>query len=133
MTFLESIMLALLILSIGLLILSVFLKDPYKELREEMDQMSMQQIQEMYQIKKKLKVLEEELLVGEEPFIQQVPAESSAHSLVKREVHEIIKNQVMLLTRQGLSVEQIARQSSLSPDEVKTIQTEMKFRGHGYE
>nr|WP_309543415.1 hypothetical protein [Cytobacillus firmus] len=129
----ESIMLALLILSIGLLILSVFLKDPYKELREEMDQMSMQQIQEMYQIKKKLKVLEEELLVGEEPFIQQVPAESSAHSLVKREVHEIIKNQVMLLTRQGLSVEQIARQSSLSPDEVKTIQTEMKFRGHGYE
>ncbi|MCS0670798.1 hypothetical protein NX023_06010 [Cytobacillus firmus] len=126
-------MLALLILSIGLLILSVFLKDPYKELREEMDQMSMQQIQEMYQIKKKLKVLEEELLVGEEPFIQQVPAESSAHSLVKREVHEIIKNQVMLLTRQGLSVEQIARQSSLSPDEVKTIQTEMKFRGHGYE
>jgi DNA-binding NarL/FixJ family response regulator len=71
--------------------------------------------------------------VGEEPFIQQVPAESSAHSLVKREVHEIIKNQVMLLTRQGLSVEQIARQSSLSPDEVRTIQTEMKFRGHGYE
>ncbi|WP_413774794.1 hypothetical protein [Cytobacillus firmus] len=133
MTFLESIMLALLILSIGLFILSVFLKDPYKELREEMDQMSMQQIQEMYQIKKKLKVLEEELLVAEEPFIQHVPADSSAHSLVKREVHEIIKNQVMLLTRQGLSVEQIARQSSLSPDEVKTIQTEMKFRGNGYE
>ncbi|MCS0786718.1 hypothetical protein NX021_00950 [Cytobacillus firmus] len=126
-------MLALLIFSIGLFILSVFLKDPYKELREEMDQMSMQQIQEMYQIKKKLKVLEEELLVGEEPFIQQAPAESSAHSLVKREVHEIIKNQVMLLTRQGLSVEQIARQSSLSPDEVRTIQTEMKFRGYGYE
>ncbi|MDM5229163.1 hypothetical protein QUF73_23935 [Cytobacillus sp. NJ13] len=129
----ESIMLALLILSIGLFILSAFLKDPYKELREEMDQMSMQQIQEMYQIKKKLKVLEEELLVAEEPFIQHVPADSSAHSLVKRDVHEIIKNQVMLLTRQGLSIEQIARQSSLSPDEVKTIQTEMKFRGHGYE
>ncbi|UOE57931.1 hypothetical protein IRB79_21735 [Cytobacillus oceanisediminis] len=129
-------MLALLILSIGLFILSVFLKDPYKELREEMDQMSMQQIQEMYQIKKKLKVLEEELLVADEPYIQHVqhvPADSSAHSLVKREVHEIIKNQVMLLTRQGLSVEQIARQSSLSPDEVRTIQTEMKFRGHGYE
>lgn len=45
-------MLALLILSIGLFILSAFLKDPYKELREEMDQMSMQQIQEMYQIKR---------------------------------------------------------------------------------
>ncbi|MCM3704520.1 MULTISPECIES: hypothetical protein [Cytobacillus] len=122
----ESILLSLLILSIGLFILSVFLRDPYKELRDEMDQMSMQQIQEMYQIKKKLKVLEEELLVGEEPFTQHIPAE-------KREIHEIIKNQVMLLTRQGLTIEQIAIQSSLSPDEVRTIQTEMKFRGHSYE
>ncbi|KAF0825644.1 hypothetical protein ACOSZF_03275 [Cytobacillus firmus] len=129
----ESILLSLLILSIGLLFLSVFLRDPYKELRDEMDQMSMQQIQEMYQIKKKLKVLEEELLVADEPFIQHVPADPSVHSAEKRDVHEIIKNQVMLLTRQGLSVEQIARQSSLSPDEVRTIQTEMKFRGHSYE
>ncbi|MEK3853144.1 hypothetical protein [Cytobacillus sp. FSL H8-0458] len=129
----ESILLSLLILSIGLLILSVFLRDPYKELRDEMDQMSMQQIQEMYQIKKKLKVLEEELLVEDEPFTQNVPAEPSVHFAEKREVHEIIKNQVMLLTRQGLSIEQIARQSSLSPDEVRTIQTEMKFRGHSYE
>jgi polyribonucleotide nucleotidyltransferase len=130
---LESILLSLLILSIGLFILSVFLRDPYKELRDEMDQMSMQQIQEMYQIKKKLKVLEEELLVADEPFTQHVPAEPSIHSAEKREVHEIIKNQVILLTRQGLSVEQIARQSSLSPDEVRTIQTEMKFRGHSHE
>ncbi|MBG9590351.1 hypothetical protein [Cytobacillus firmus] len=129
----ESILLSLLILSLGLFILSVFLRDPYKELRDEMDQMSMQQIQEMYQIKKKLKVLEEELLVADEPFTQHVPAEPSTHSAEKREVHEIIKNQVMLLTRQGLSVEQIARQSSLSPDEVRTIQTEMKFRGHSHE
>ncbi|KON90251.1 hypothetical protein AF332_09630 [Sporosarcina globispora] len=126
-------MLSLLILSLGLFILSVFLKDPYKELREEMDQMSMQQIQEMYHIKKKLKVLEEELLVSDESFLQRAPAEPSSHSAEKREVHEIIKNQVMLLSWQGLSDEQIARQSSLSPDEVKAIQTEMKFRGHGYE
>ncbi|WP_236693921.1 hypothetical protein [Sporosarcina globispora] len=129
----ELIMLSLLILSLGLFILSVFLKDPYKELREEMDQMSMQQIQEMYHIKKKLKVLEEELLVSDESFLQRAPAEPSSHSAEKREVHEIIKNQVMLLSWQGLSDEQIARQSSLSPDEVKAIQTEMKFRGHGYE
>jgi hypothetical protein len=130
---LELILLSLLTFSIGLLILSVFLRDPYKELRDEMDQMSMQQIQEMYQIKKKLKVLEEELLVADEPFMESVPSEPSVHSAEKRTVHEIIKNQVMLLTRQGLSVEQIARQSSLSPDEVRTIQTEMKFRGHSYE
>lgn len=129
----EYIMLALLGLSIALFFISIFLKDPYKEIREEIDQISIQQIQELYQIKQKLKVLEEELLVADDSFQPPFSVNSTPPPIEKREVHEIIKNQVVLLTQQGLSVDQIARQSSLSPEEVKAIQTEMKYRGQSYE
>ncbi|MBT2710476.1 hypothetical protein [Bacillus sp. ISL-47] len=129
----EYIMLALLGLSIALFLISIFLKDPYKELREDIDQISIQQIQEMYQIKQKLKVLEEELLVADDSLQPPFSVKSTPPPIEKKEVHEIIKNQVVMLAQQGLSVDQIARQSSLSPQEVKAIQTEMKFRGQSYE
>ena len=63
-----TVMLVLIGVSLLLLILSFFLRDPIKDLREEIDQLSIQQVQEMYKIKKKLKVLEEELMIGEENF-----------------------------------------------------------------
>ncbi|WP_051428396.1 hypothetical protein [Bacillus sp. J33] len=128
----EYIMLALLVVSIALFILSLFLKDPYKEIREEIDQMSIQQIQELHQIKKKLKVLEEELLIADDRFPASLSVRSPSQAAEKREVHEIIKNQVALLSQQGLSIDQIARQSSLASEEVRVILTEMKFRGKSY-
>lgn len=126
-------MIGLLAFSLILFILSAFLKDPYKSIREEIDQLSMQQIQEMYLIKKKLSVLEEELLVSEEPFQKSVSTYRPSLSTEKKEVHEIIKNQVWSLVQQGLTVEQIARQSSLSTNEVESILSEMIERGHTYE
>ena len=129
----EYVMIGLLAFSLILFILSAFLKDPYKSIREEIDQLSMQQIQEMYLIKKKLCVLEEELLVSEEPFQKSVSTYRSSLSTEKKEVHEIIKNQVWSLVQQGLTVEQIARQSSLSTNEVESILSEMIERGHTYE
>ncbi|MED3571627.1 hypothetical protein ACTHQT_08970 [Cytobacillus praedii] len=128
----EYVMVGLLAFALILLIISAFLKDPYKIIREEIDQLSMQQIQEMYVIKKKLKVLEEELLVGDEAFH---PSSSSRQSFPseKKEIHEIIKNQVWSLAQQGLTVDQISRQSSLSPTEVETILSEMIERGQRYE
>jgi hypothetical protein len=125
-------MIGLLAFALILLVVSAFFKDPYKTLREEIDQLSMQQIQEMYVIKKKLKVLEEELLVGEETF-NPSPIMRPSFSSEKKEVHEIIKNQVWSLAQQGLTVEQISRQSSLAPNEVETILSEMIERGQRYE
>lgn len=104
------------------------MKDPYKSIREEMDQLSMQQIQEMYTIKKKLKVLEEELLVGDESFQPSLAVRQPSFTNEKKEVHEIIKNQVWSLFQQGLTVEQIARQSSLTAGEVESILAEMMGR-----
>lgn len=124
MNFLEYLMIGLLAFSLLLLIISAFLKDPYKKIREEIDQLSMQQIQDMYIVKKKLKVLEEELLVNDINFQRASSVRSSSISNEKKEIHVIIKNQVWSLVQQGLTVEQIARQSSLTPSEVESIISE---------
>lgn len=126
-------MIGLLAFSLILLIISVFTKDPYKLIREEIDQFSMQHIQELYVVKKKLKVLEEELLVTDESFQPALSVRQQPYENEKKEVHEIIKNQVWSLVQQGLSVEQIARQSSLTPSEVEAILAEMMRRGQKYE
>jgi hypothetical protein len=122
---LEIVLISLFLFSLLLFILSFFIKDPNKELRKEFDQFSMQQFQEVYQIKKKLKVLEEELLVNDIDFS---PTLSSFTKVEKMEVHDIIKNQVWSLCKQGIPIEQIAKQSSLTVDEVQTIIKEFTFK-----
>ena len=125
-----TILISLFVFSILLFLISLFLKDPYKEIREEVDQLSMQQLQELYQIKKKLKVLEEELLVND---IELSPPLSQMGSSDKKLVHDIIKNQVWSLAQQGTPMEQIAKLSSLSVQDVHGILMEFSFRGEKHE
>lgn len=119
-----SIILILVALAALLFGLSFFLKDPYKELREEIDQLTIQQIQDFYQIKKKLKVLEEELLVNDSILEKQ-----SSFTSGKKQIHDIIKNQVWSLAQQGMDINQIAKQSSLSNQEVQEIISEFVDKG----
>lgn len=126
-------LLGLLAFSILLLIVALLAKDPIKSLREEVDQLSMQQLQELYQIKKKLKVLEEELLVSESDMTPLSGPRNPPILAEKKQIHEIIKNQVISLAGQGLSIEQIAMQSSLSLEDVQSIIHEYMIRGNKYE
>lgn len=119
-----SIILILVALAALLFGLSFFLKDPYKELREEIDQLTIQQIQDLYHIKKKLKVLEEELLVNDSILEKQ-----SSFTSGKKQIHDIIKNQVWSLAQQGMDINQIAKQSSLSNQEVQEIISEFVDKG----
>lgn len=121
----EYVIIGLLISSIILIIFSFFIKDPYKELKEEFDQFSMQQFQELYQIKKKLKVLEEELLIEDDYFNPSTLVNEI--NTPNKEIHAILKNQVWSLAQQGLSIEQISKQSSLTPNEVKNIINEFMY------
>ncbi|WP_338470254.1 hypothetical protein R4Z10_15815 [Niallia sp. XMNu-256] len=86
----------------------------------------MQQLQEIYQMKKKLKVLEEELLVTE---MDEPTSVTSFSRKENKDVHDIIKNQVWSLSKQGIPVEQIAKQSSLSVTDVESILMEFAFKG----
>lgn len=118
-------MLVIIGVSLFLLILSLFLRDPIKDLREEIDQLSIQQVQELYKIKKKLKVLEEELMISEENFslkptsTQKKPAVMESDN--SQPIHAIIKNQVWTLAASGVPIEQIANQSSLTITQVQQI------------
>lgn len=118
------IIISLFVLAALLFAISFFLKDPYKELREEIDQLTIQQIQDLYQIKKKLKVLEEELLVNDTALDKQ-----SSFNTGKKQIHDIIKNQVWSLAQQGMDISQIAKQSSLTNQEVQEIINEFVDKG----
>jgi hypothetical protein len=116
------VMIGLIAAAILLLILSFFLKDPYKSIREEIDQVSIHQIQELYLIKKKLKVLEEELLVD------GAAAKPAGQPISSGQINPILKNQVLSLSQQGLSIDQISKQSSLSRNSVQEIVNEFSAR-----
>ncbi|MEJ9210036.1 helix-turn-helix domain-containing protein [Bacillus smithii] len=104
--------LGLLAASLLLFILSFFMKSRFKTMEQQLEEISLQFLQENYQVKKKLKVLEEELLMGD-PYSE----EKNTH----QKVNEIIRNQVISLYFQGKSMDQIAKQSSLSLSQVKQI------------
>ncbi|TFJ94113.1 hypothetical protein [Lentibacillus salicampi] len=53
------------VLAVVLLILSFFMNDKFDDLESELEQLSISTMQENYQMKKKIKVLEEELLTDD--------------------------------------------------------------------
>jgi hypothetical protein len=115
-------MLALLATSIVIIILSFFLKDPYESLKEEIDQLTLQQAQELYQMKKKLSILEEELLMDDFNSSYRDQGDSPQQLVV----HDILKNQVLALAQQGKTINQIAQQSALSAEIVLRILNETR-------
>lgn len=122
-------MLSLLGVSILLFIFSFFAKDPYKSLQDTMDQLSLQTYQELHKVKKKLKLLEEELLLDTIDLSPNYSSTASARATKGSSIHAIIKNQIWSLAAQGVPVEQIANQSSLSIYEVERIIMEAKENG----
>lgn len=110
------VIISLLSLSSLLFIISFFQRDRYKTLEKDVEELSMNFLQENYTLKKRLKVLEEELLMEEGPVFQAPPPQRP-----KKKVHEIVKNQVLALHAQGMNMEQIAKQSALPVMDVQEI------------
>ncbi|KAB7708768.1 hypothetical protein F9802_01050 [Bacillus aerolatus] len=99
-------------------LLSFFLKDRSRQLEKDVEELSMQFLQETYQLKKKVKVLEEELLIG--PSISTAQKAAPSTEAVAG-INEILKNQVISLYYQGTKLEDIAKQSSLSLPQVRQV------------
>ncbi|MFK2824365.1 hypothetical protein QYG89_01470 [Bacillus sp. B190/17] len=102
------------------LLLSFFLKDRSRLLEKEVEELSMQFLQETYQLKKQIKVLEEELLIGPPVPLSH---EGSPAAEETASINEILKNQVISLYYQGTKIDDIAKQSSLSLSQVQYILT----------
>lgn len=100
--------------SILLLVISFFQRDRYRDIEKDIEELSMNVLQEHYQLKKRIRVLEEELMVDGDAPLKRTPP-------VRKPIHEVVKNQVIALYQQGIPVEQIAKQSALSKAEVKQL------------
>ncbi|MGG3955326.1 hypothetical protein ABEV15_01235 [Bhargavaea massiliensis] len=84
-----------------LLLLSFFQKDRVKEVEEQIEQLTLSTMQQLYEIKKRVKAVEEELLVGMEPFSKE--------------------EQIWSLHKQGWTKEQIAHKLNMPIDEVNIM------------
>ncbi|ERN54808.1 hypothetical protein M3689_04525 [Alkalihalophilus marmarensis] len=100
----------LLVIAILLFVLSFFRKDKATEVERQMENFSITLMQEIYQLKKKIRILEEELLVNG----QDVPkARSTSAQKLQAEVES--------LRDKGFTLEIIAEKTGLTPLEVERL------------
>ncbi|MCM3712886.1 hypothetical protein M3202_02245 [Alkalihalobacillus oceani] len=97
-------------LAIVLFLLSFFRKDSSKKLEQELETLSLTHLQDMYQIKKRLAVLEDELLISQ----QRSPFQKKSRS------HQLMQ-EVIALYEQEMSSEEIATATGLTADEVERL------------
>ncbi|WP_391116062.1 hypothetical protein [Psychrobacillus sp. L3] len=105
----------IMVIGIILIIVSFFVKDSVKKMETEMEDLSFTLYQETSALKRRLKMVEEELLM--EPTNIALPAKQKTKSVI----HEIIKSQVLELHKQGYSLPEISKRSSLTVEEVKSV------------
>ncbi|MEI3606822.1 hypothetical protein SPD48_14025 [Pseudogracilibacillus sp. SE30717A] len=105
---------SIIVIALILFISSFFMSDKFKNLEDQIEQISIVTMQDTYQIKKKLKVLEEELLT-ENSFQHdtQIPKSVQDKPLLIQKVYH--------LHQQGYSTEDISSQTDLSSHDVQTI------------
>ncbi|MFS0764960.1 hypothetical protein [Peribacillus phoenicis] len=124
----ETLIILLFSLAIVLLIISFFGKDKVAKLEEDLEQMTLTYMQDIYQLKKKVKILEEEFVIPDEP-VPPEKVKSTVNSNDSEPIHEILKSQVLSLYSQGLSLDQIARQSSLTKEQTIAVIEQQRLRG----
>lgn len=145
--------LSVIIMCVGIffVVLSFFIKDKTKQLEREVEDLSINIYQETNTLKRRLKIVEEELLVDpsfqvkspnqtnkKSPMetFQQVAAQVQAKQVAKaytppmqpvqaataqKPIHSILVSQVIELNKQGLSIEEISKRSTLSHEQIHSI------------
>lgn len=123
--------LSIILMGIGIIcmIFSFFLKDSSKKLEKEVEELSLSIYQETNTLKKRIKVIEEELLLDSNIKIN-MPNKTRSSSPIpnpistKKEgkpVNEILVQQVLELNRQGYPISDIKKMSTLSEDQILSI------------
>lgn len=110
--------LPLILMSVGIVvvIISFFIGNSQKKYEKELEELSLSFYQENSQLKKRLKIIEEELLLSSKPITQKVKK-----SNVKSSINLILVNQAIALHNQGYNLNEIMQRTSLSQDQVKSI------------
>ncbi|MEC2076561.1 hypothetical protein [Metabacillus fastidiosus] len=100
----------LFIISIALIGISFFQRDNVKEIEQELDHLQLSAMQEIYKLKKKMRVLEEELLQNDD-FTDENDTDVSETSV----------NRIITKYKQGMSVEAIALSENLTVKQIRSI------------
>ncbi|MFJ7927939.1 hypothetical protein [Peribacillus sp. NPDC096448] len=124
----ETLIILLFSLALIPLIISFFGKDKVAKLEEDLEQMTLTYMQDIYQLKKKVKILEEEFVIQDDP-VPPVKDKSTVTSNGIEPIHDILKSQVLSLYSQGLTLDQIARQSSLTKEQTLSVIEQQRLRG----
>ena len=132
----------LMILGIILILISLFMKNTSKKIEEDVEELSISIFQETNHLKRRLKIVEEELLLEPDfqvkpPKVQnqkvqqvmQAVQQAASHSSIKpvqnaqskKPIHQIIVSQVLELNKQGLSIPDISVRSNLTEDQVREV------------
>ncbi|GGF07905.1 hypothetical protein GCM10010954_03000 [Halobacillus andaensis] len=109
------ILITLAAISVVLFIASFFMNDRLKDVEDQVEQLSIQVMQDTYQVKKKLNVLEEELLTGDltEEMIKHPRSSSSQHPPLAQTIRSMYQG--------GYSTERIAKETNMSVSDVQNI------------
>ena len=134
----------LMIIGIFFIIISLFFKDKAKKVETELEDLSINIYQETNTLKRRLKIVEEELMLepnfqvaapksaqvkqqqAMETF-QQVAAQVRAAQApaqpkqLGKPINSILVSQVIALNEQGLSIEEISKRSTLSAAQIQSI------------
>ena len=111
----------LMILGLIAIVLSFFLKDGTKQTEKQLDDLSISVFQETNNLKKRLKIVEEELLLEPQFHVKKPSAMKSTTPSSTKPIHDILKSQVIALNKQGLSIDEISKRSTLTEEQVRYV------------
>ncbi|GGG17931.1 hypothetical protein GCM10007425_10430 [Lysinibacillus alkalisoli] len=108
-----------------LMAVSFFFSTGNKKLSKEMEDLSITVFQETNALKKRLRIVEEELLLEPQFQVKKPQQKSSSFAMpttyTEKPIHDILKSQVMALQKQGLSIHEISVRSTLTEEQVKSV------------
>jgi len=115
------IFITLIIVSIILFIGSYYISDKIDELEEQFEQFSITSMQDTYQMKKKIKILEEELLTDDISIStkEKISDEEKISSMLANK--PLLIQRIYHLNDDGFTMDEIATQTGLNVHDVKTI------------
>lgn len=128
----------LMIIGLAIICLSFFIKDSTKKLEHDVEELSITVFQETNNLKRRIKIVEEELLLEPDfqvkspksqnqkvqqvmQAVQQSVANAQPSESITKPIHQILVSQVIELNKQGLSIPEICVRSSLTEAQVKQV------------
>lgn len=100
-------------LSVTLFVISFFRKERNKEVDKQIENFSITLMQEIYQLKKKVKILEEEILIGQDD--RYFTNNRSQNNL------DDARERILRLYEKGHSIEEIATITGLTTEQINEL------------